>query len=494
MNLLAIDIGTSGPKAAIFAPGGLVLCSADGEYPPQENRPGRHELDPQLFWKTLTGVLQKLPEEARACVGTASISSHGESFLPIGRNGESLGPFIMNIDNRAIQEAHEFTERFGREYLYQVTGLPAHTMYPLPKILWLMHHQPEIFSNTARFLCIEDYILHRIGVGAYISFSLASRTFGFDLERREWSQALLGFAGISTDQLSVPTASGTDLGEASAAVMTELGLPHDTHWVIGGHDQACCSLGGGGMLESVAVDGMGTFECISVSHGKPILSPIALAGNLPSQHHVLPRRFITLAYAPAGIIPSWLRSVTARHERESYSSLFANLPAEPTGLFFLPYLVGTGTPWLDAQARGAIIGLSNKTTKHDLYKGGLEGITYEMLWNLELLMQAGIPLSRIHAVGGGTRSAEWLQIKADIFGREIVAVAGEASCTGAAICAGAGRGVFSSWQEGADIFVREQKSYMPNEARHTRYREYFEHYKSLVEKLYGYRIVVAGRR
>ncbi len=490
MTLLAIDIGTSGPKASIYGLSGEAICSAEREYSLCQKSP-EGELDSADLWESLTTVLNQLPSEHRLSVEAVGISSHGESFVTLDASGTPLGPFILNLDPRAAPEAMELAEHFGAGELHQLTGLPYHAMYTLPKIMWLRRYRPEVFRRTAKFLCIEDYLLQRIGVGAFISESLASRTFAFDLKRRAWSDLLLESVGISREMLAKPVSSGTDLGQANCESAAELGLPVKARWVAGGHDQACCSLGGGGLREAVAVDGTGTFECISISHRERMLCQAGILTNFPKECHVVPGMFLTLAYVPGGLVPRWLREITGERgtaSRQSYTSLFSKLPKEPTGLLFFPHLVGTGTPWLDSEARGAIIGLSSETTQRDLYKGGLEGITYEMLWNLELLGQAGAQIEHVNAVGGGARSAVWLQLKADIFGREIFAIDGEASRMGAAICAGVGIGAFSTWQEGAGALVHEQRVFHPNVGRQKRYREIFECYKHFAEKVYGYRV------
>jgi xylulokinase len=106
-----------------------------------------------------------------------------------------------------------------------------------------------------------------------------------------------------------------------------------------------------------------------------------------------------------------------------------------------------------------------------LVKAALEGVTYEMKWNLDLLEQAGISAQRIHAVGGGARSPVWLQLKADVFGREVVAIEGQASCIGAAACAAVGLGIYRSWQEAASGLIKSGTTYQPRAVLHRQYGE-----------------------
>ncbi|MFP5232439.1 MAG: FGGY-family carbohydrate kinase, partial [Acidobacteriota bacterium] len=497
--LLAIDAGTSGLKVAVYDDLGEQAAFASTGYAFLQGEEGTPELHAAELWTVLRNMVRKATKDAPAStIKAVSISSHGESFVPIGSDGKPLSPFILNIDSRATEEVAELVAEIGKERLYRTTGLPPHAMYTIPKIAWLKRHEPALFEKTQKFLCIEDFLLHRAGIGAYISTSLASRTMGLDLVRGGWSQRILGKAGIDADILGQPVPSGTPLGRASPQVAEELNLPREALWVSGGHDQACCSLGGGGLSEGTAVDGTGTFECLTIARKHPSFSPQALAANFPCEKHIVPAHFLTLAYVPGGLVLQWTRDQLSKAEvilarnsnRNPYDIMLASTPEAPTELLFFPHLLGTGTPWLDTTARGTIYGLAANTTHAMIVKSSLEGVTFEMRWNIDLLEAAGISIKQIHAVGGGARSRVWLQLKADIFGRDVVSVAGEASCIGAAICAGIGAGIYSSWQEGAATLVKPTESFQPHSVTHKRYQELFEQYKHMANCLYGYQPTV----
>lgn len=496
MALLAIDVGTSELKAAVYDDLGEQAAFASTEYVFLQEGAGTPELHAVELWMALGNMVRQVTKDVpTATIKAVSISSHGESFVPIGCDGKPLSPFILNIDSRATEEVEELVAEIGKEQLYRTTGLPAHAMYTVPKIAWLKRHQPTLFAKTKKFLCIEDFLLHRAGIGAYISTSLASRTMGLDLVRGVWSQKILGKAGIDADLLAQPVPSGTPLGTVPPQVADELNLPREALWVSGGHDQGCCSLGGGGLSEGIAVDGTGTFECLTVAMEHPSFTPEALAANFPCEKHIVPTHFLTLAYVPGGLVLKWMRDQLSKAEvilarnsnRNPYDLMLANAPETPTELLFFPHLLGTGTPWLDTTARGTIFGLTADTTHAMIVKSGLEGVTFEMRWNIDLLEAAGISIKQIHAVGGGARSRVWLQLKADIFGCEVIAVNGETSCIGAAICAGIGAGIYSSWQEGAAHLVKPAEVFLPHSVAHTHYQELFEQYKHMTYCLYGYR-------
>jgi len=491
LAVLTLDIGSSELKVALYGLDGQCLSSVTSEVEGAVVVAGRAELDPERFWTSVCDAIARIAKTAREPIEAASISSQGESFVALGADGRALGNVVLNIDSRAQAEMNEFAAEFGPSAIYRQTGLPAHPMYTLPKIAWMRKNQLEIFKRAARFVCLEDYVFHRLGMEPAISSPLASRTMGLDIHRNEWAGELLDFAGISPGQLSRVESSGTAVGVASADVAADLRLPAGVVWSTGGHDQACASLGAGAQQTGTVADGTGTFECISAPSAEPLLSDAGLASNLPCERHAIAGQFLTLAYGNGGIALKWLRDNCTRTEagadgKPAYERMLASVPDTPTGLFFFPYFLGTGTPWLESEAKASIHGITNSTTNSDLVKAAIEGVCYEMRWNLEILEAIGKPVERILAMGGGARSDVWLQLKADIYERPVVAVPGEASSRGAAICAGMGVNAYASWHEAIGAMVRPGRVFEPRPERQSQYRDLFSKYKELAQRLYGY--------
>ena len=494
MAFLALDIGSSELKVAVYDVDGGCLSSVTTEVEGAQVNGARAELDPEQFWRSVCNGITEICRSTRTPLVAASISSHGESFLPLDADGKALGNIILNIDSRAGAEMDEFSAAFGKSRLYQQTGLPAHPMYSLPKIAWLRKNQPEVFGKAAKFVCLEDYIQHRLGMEPAISSPLASRTMGLDIHRDAWAEELLEFAGVTSRQFSRVAPSGTAVGEAAPAMTAELGLTPGMVWSAGGHDQVCASIGAGAQGVGTVADGTGTFECISAPLEQPLLTDASLAANLPCERHSIAGQFLTLAYGPGGIALKWLRYNCSRgHAADAtgklaYERMLADVPDAPTGLFFFPYLLGTGTPWLNSEARATIWGLTSSTTNQDLVKAALEGVCYEMRWNLDIFENTGIHVDRILAVGGGAKSGMWLQLKADIYERLVVEVPGEASSRGAAICAGVGVNAFSGWHEAIQTLVKTGRVFEPRPEKTRQYQDLFAQYKELALRLYGHHL------
>lgn len=486
MNILTLDIGTSEVKVSVFSAAGEALETNRTELQSFSPKGSWAEADPDVIWRAVSNGIRNLRSDLRVSIECAAISGHGESFIAVDRSGKPLRDVILNIDSRATLEMDEFSRLFGRQELYGRTGLPPHPMYTLPKILWMRHHEPALFAQSARFLCVEDYILSRLHIEPVISDSTASRTLGFDLETRAWDTELLNFAGISEKQVSRSERSGVALGASPEKIAAELGLPASTMWCTAGYDQACASIGAGAMRPGMISDGTGTFECASMPLQNPLTSPVSLASNLPCGSHVIPDHFLTLAYVPGGIALKWLRESLTPGRRYSYETMLSGLPIDPTGVFCFPYFIGTGTPWLDSRAKGAIYGLTTFTGAQSLAQAMLEGVSYEMRWNLEILRGLDIPVNQLLAAGGGAKSDAWLQLKSDIFGCPVVRVPGEASSRGAAICAAMAVGYFSTWTDAITAMVTSGRVFEPRHTQQRIYDELFEEYKDLARRIYGH--------
>src|SRR5208282_2312508 len=197
MSLLAIDIGSSRCKAVVFAATGKMLTQHASAYTPEFPAPAHAEIDAERFWQAVCHCSQAVSRNLSDPVRALCLSSHGESFVPVNGRNEAIAPAILNQDNRATEETAWLERKFDRKRLFEITGLVAHPMYPVPKILWLRKHRPDIFASPVRFLSVIGYVLSRLGLPAYIDYSLASRYLAFDIRQRCWSDEILAATEIN---------------------------------------------------------------------------------------------------------------------------------------------------------------------------------------------------------------------------------------------------------------------------------------------------------
>ncbi|MGA7560413.1 MAG: FGGY-family carbohydrate kinase [Terriglobales bacterium] len=505
MSLLSIDIGSSRCKAVVFAVTGEILAQHAGAYTPDFPAPSRAELNPERFWQAVCHCSQAVSKNLSDPVRAVCLSSHGETFVPVNGRNEAIAPAILNQDNRATDETVWLEGTFGKKRLFEITGLVAHPMYPVPKILWLRKHLPDIFASPVRFLSVIGYVLSRLGLPAYIDYSLASRYLAFDIRQRRWSDEILAATEINAECLPVPVPAGTIAGTLEGAAAGQLGVSPGTKVVMGGHDQPCGALGVGAIGSGRVADSMGTYECLLAASDQPSLTAAALAASLNSYCHVIPDKFVTLAYFPSGIMIKWFHDLLYAEESgethsavpaedgdrscaESihYATLEREAPAGPTGLCITPNLIGTCNPDFNPHARGIISGLSPNTTRSQIYKGILEGLACELSEMTNILASAVGEFREVYVTGGGSRSALGLQLRAALSGRQLrVMESPEAVCLGGAILAGVASGEYGSLREATELVVRDVHVVSPDPAIAAAYAQQAKQYRHLRSALTG---------
>lgn len=500
MSLLAIDIGSSRCKAVVFASTGKILAQHTCAYTPESPAPSQAEINAERFLQAVCQCSQAVSRSLSDPVRALCLSSHGETFVPVNGGNEAIAPAILNQDTRATEETGWLERTFGRKRLFEITGLVAHPMYPVPKILWLRKHRPDIFVPSVRFLSVIGYVLSRLGLNPYIDYSLASRYLAFDIRQCRWSEEILAATEINAECLPVPVPAGTIAGKLDAAAANQIGLSAGTIVVMGGHDQPCGGLGVGAIGPGRVADSMGTYECLLAASDEPSLTDAALAASLNSYCHVVPDKFVTLAYFPSGIMMKWFHdllygearcgSVLAEGEDPSdvesvhYATLEQEAPAGRTGLSITPNLIGTCNPDFNPHARGIISGLGPNTTRSQIYKGILEGLACEMSQMTEILENAVGDFRDVYVTGGGSRSALGLRLRAGLSGRRLhVMECPEAVCLGGAILAGVASGEYSSLEEAVGVVVREVSVVVPDDAIAASYEQQAKQYRQLCSAL-----------
>jgi len=173
-----------------------------------------------------------------------------------------------------------------------------------------------------------------------------------------------------------------------------------------------------------------------------------------------------------------------REGKDAYDLILADAPSGPADLMVLPHFAGSGTPTLDTRSKGAVLGLTFTTNRASLAKAILEGLTFELRINLDLLRDSGIAIHELRAVGGGARSPLWLQMKADIC-RTPLRVPGvtEAACLGAAMLAGVACGVYPDVEAAAGRTVRAGRQITPDGRHADAYEDRFKVYTRLYPAL-----------
>ncbi|MBS0421300.1 MAG: hypothetical protein JSR66_26570 [Proteobacteria bacterium] len=465
MSLLAIDIGSSSCKAIVFAADGRVLAQHSFGCPAEFPAATHAELNPDGLWDTLCTACRSNTRDLAEPVRALCLSSHGETFVPVDRRGRPVMNAILNQDTRAVHETGALEQRVGRRRLFDITGLTPHPMYPLPKILWLRQHRPAIFEATATYVTLIGYLLQKMGFPPYVDHSLASRYLAFDVRSRAWSREILDAAGLNESCLPTPLPAGTLVGRLGSEAASMLGLAAGTAVVLGGHDQPCSALASGAVGSGRVSHSIGTYECLLAASDTPSLNDSGFEAALNTYCHVVPDKYVTLAYFPSGMMVKWFHDLLGASAAEQFAQLEATAPEGPTGLIVTPHLVGSGNPDFNPHARGAILGLSPGTHRAQLHKGILEGQACELALVTQALACAAGPITDLYVTGGGARSKLGMRLRAALTGCRLHRLEHEeAACLGTAMLAGIAVGEFANTAQAIAACVREREVIEPNAA------------------------------
>ncbi|WP_416150130.1 FGGY-family carbohydrate kinase [Salipaludibacillus sp. HK11] len=490
MSLIGLDVGTTGTKAMIIDTDSKILASAYREYKMEFPTVGQYELNPELVWESVKEVLRSCMEQCehgRDNIKGISVSSLGEAAVFIDKKGEVLANSILYIDNRGAEQLEKLIDAIGEDRIIDKTGLRPHIMYTLPKLMWLIEHN-KIDQKLYKLLSFGSFILYRLGSRPVMDYSLASRTMAFNVHKFDWDDEMINSARVRDDIFPELAPAGTIIGEVSPDVANELSLPIDFKLVLGAHDQLCAAIGAGLNKEKQATYGIGSTACISPVFSTNVDVKKLALNNFPLIPYIN-GQFTTYAFNfTGGSILKWFRDQLGfmeikeaeKSNRSVYDLLNEKASKCPTGILVLPHFAGSGTPFMNPNSTGAFVGITLNTSKMEIYRGILEGITYEMRYNLDCLENAGIYIDELKVSGGGANSELWLQIMADIMNKKIVALdINETGILGTMILTSVSLGIYNTYDEASEKLFKIRKVYFPQSRNKKVYHQHYQKYKKM---------------
>lgn len=487
MAIAGIDIGSTGAKITVFDRDGKQLHYGYREYPKPRGI-GAQEIDANSIWQAAKELLQ---DAARAVpqMSAVGITSFGESFVLLDERQEPLMPIMMYTDPRGAEEAKALERLLGRERIADLSGAAPHPMYTLPKLMWVKTHRPQVYAQAKYCCLIADFLVFKLTGERIIDYSLAARTMGLNVQTLRWSDPLFQAAGLGVKLFSRPVPPGTCAGQILPDVAQRLALPPDLRIVLCCHDQVAAAVGSGVMRPGRATDGAGTVECIT-----PVFDHLPADDRFQENAYAVipfvhPGTYCCYAFQfTGGSLTKWFTDTLAGDDRirarannvSLYDQLESGMTDAPTGILALPHFAGAGTPYMDADAKGALVGLTLNHTASDLYRALMEGICYEMRLNVEALAQSGIYIEALNASGGCAKSRLWLQMKADILGLPIHRMnVDEAGTVGGIMLTGVATGVYRDLDEAADALVGSVEVFEPRAEQTRAYGSHYARYKQL---------------
>ncbi len=488
--IIGVDIGTTGCRAVIYSQEGVAVAGKAVEYPLYTPYSGWAEQDSEEIYQAVVSVIRDAVEQVKQDkdrIAGMCFSSVLHSTIPVDEQGFALYRMLTWADTRSQCYTEKLQAENDTTLIYNKTGCPMHPMYPLSKILWFKYEQPDIFSRTAKFISIKEYIFYRFFGKYIVDKSLASGTGIYNLNTLEWDPDILKILGIGREKLADVCATTHVEHCIQPAVAEALGLNSDTAVVLGAGDGILSNVGAGAVNPGQFTAMIGTSGAVRVVTDKPCVDEKGRTWcyNLTNEYWVLGG-----AINNGGIAFRWARDKFASTEQRVAEKLgldpyellsnYANQkPPGSDGLIMLPYFTGERAPYWNANARGILFGLNLNHGKRHLVRATLEGVIYCMYSIFTALEDVAGKADEIRVSGSFTRSKLWVQIMADVFGR-VISVPGEpeGSAFGAAILGMYALGILKDIKEvGSYINIKER--YYPNEENHKRYQQLFSIYKRI---------------
>lgn len=455
--ILAHDLGTSGDKAVLVGLEEGIIGSSFAPYATHHPFATWAEQAPEEWWEAVcqaTQAILKVHRLGSQDVAVVVFSGQMMGCLPVARDGTPLRNAIIWADQRAVAEAAELVAKIGLESSYRITGHRIGPAYAGPKMMWLKHHEPQVFHKTHKFLQAKDFVVHRLTATWVTDHSDACGTGLFDLQKRVWAEALVQAAGLELDKLPPAVPSVTVVGEVTSAAARATGLAPGTSVVIGGGDGVCAAAGAGVVVEGTAYVYLGSSAWVAAAARAALLDPEMRTFTWA---HLVPDW-----YSPngtmhnAGSAVEWVRGLWGVDDYAVLEEEANACGPGADGLSFLPYLMGERSPYWNPNARGAFVGLTKKHGRPQMVRAVFEGVAFNLRLILEALREQGLAITRLRLVGGGAQSRVWRRILADVLGHplELVAHPLEATAIGAATAGAVGVGLARNFREAGDRLVR----------------------------------------
>jgi len=518
--VLAVDLGTSGCKAALVSTRGQV---AGWEFEGVETLlfpNGGAEQDPHAWWNAFLRVAKKLIGQGRVPTGqiiAICCSSQGECTVPVDAAGRPLMNAILWMDARGrdhlqalirgpITVAGYRPMRLWR-WIRLTGGAPTLSgKDPASHMLYVKHEHPDIYARTHKFLNALDYLNLRL-TGRYVatvdSILTSWVTDNRDASNVVYSKALLRRCGIEDEKFPEIVKCTDVIGTLRPEVAAELGLRADTSVVAGAIDNSAAAIGSGAVRDYAAHLYIGTSSWLAAH--VPFKKTDILS-SLASVPCAIPGRYLLIALqATAGGNLTFLRDKILYHKDELLQEenlpdvykimdrIAERTPAGSHGVLYTPWIYGERAPVEDAAVRATIFNLSLENSRADIIRAVLEGVAFNTRWLLQPFEKfLRRPLDGVNIVGGGAASNIWCQIFADVLNRPVRQVKDpiQANVRGAAFIAAVGLGAMSY----DDVAERTEylHEYEPNAANRalydSRFREFVNLYrqnKSIYRRLNG---------
>ncbi|MFA5449207.1 MAG: FGGY-family carbohydrate kinase [Clostridia bacterium] len=481
--VLSFDCGTQSVRAMLFNDKGELLGKVKECFTPYfSEKEGYAEQHADYYWQMMCVASNKLKSEMNELwdsVQGVSVTTMRDVGVCVDKDIKPLRPAILWLDRRkaSCKEKMPLASRI----LFSVSGMKDVVAKNRKdcKSNWIRENQPEIWEKTHKFLQLSTYLNYCMT--GEIKDSVAS-TIGhipFDYKKKQWladNHYQMPVFKIASDMFYPLIEPGEIIGKVTPKAAEELGIKEGLPLIAAGSDKGCETLGTGVIGAETASISFGTTATIQVTTQKYI-EPLTF---LPAYPAVYPNRYNPEIMINRGYwMLTWFIDQFVKRkgeekcfERELDKRLF-EIPPGAEGLIVEPYW---GPVLKKPEARGAIIGFTERHTLLHIYRAMLEGINFGLIEGARCLeKQTKTKIKMLTVSGGGAASDEVCQLTADMFGLPVERVQTyETSGLGAAICAFVGLERFKTYDEAIQNMVHRTSRFESNPANHEIYRNIYE--------------------
>ncbi len=490
--LLGVDIGTSSCKVAAFTPDGKVAATASEEYEVFRPHAGWAEQDPEDWTGAVFKSIRRIFDESDVLPGEIrGIGVDGQSWsaIAVDKDGNVLTKTPIWMDMRAQDICDRINESVGADNIFKVAGNPLTPSYTTPKVIWYRENLPEVYGKTYKILQSNSFLVYRLTGTISQDISQSYGWHCFDMKQGTWDREMAKTLGINESMLPEIYACDAVVGKVTAEAARDTGLLEGTPVVAGGLDAACGTLGSGVVKAGETQEQGGQAGGMSICIDEYAADP-----KLILSYHVVPDKWLLQGGTTGGGgVMRWFEQNFADYERSNGSKksslvqlneIAEKVPAGSEGLVFLPYMSGERTPIWDPDAKGVFYGVDFSKTKGHFVRACMEGVAFALKHNLDTAEESGAYVEELKAMGGSANSILWTQIKSDITGKRIVVPASDTATTlGAAILAGVGTGIYSSYEEAVGKTVGITRTHEPDMSKREVYDRAYETYREIYEQL-----------
>lgn len=495
MSLLGIDVGGSGCKAIAYSAEGNKLAKSNKGYSYTFISEHESEFKIKEIWENIKLVIREISQKVKKLgdpIEAICFSVFGEAHVFLDKDLNLLTNLLTSFDPRGYEFLDKIAADLNSVEMYLKTGQPIDFLYPPIRLMWLKKYRKELYKKIKYFLGVQEYLLLKLGGDPMTEPSLASRYLIFDINKKEWVEKYLEYFEFKNKNLPTIGRAGNIAGTISKEMASELRLAKNVKLIIGGFDQSMSSLGAGLLSEDIGTISTGTVEAMCFIKKNVKLSEDLFNHYFPFCNHAYGDLLFVNGFTySGGSLLKWycqkiaLDNSSSKIEKDMYKKILHGMPDRPSNLIALPTFTGGQTFIRDPKLKGALLGLSLTTEKSEILKALLEGTCFYLKQNYEYLSKAlSFKVKKFNVMGGGARSLQWLQMKADILNTKINTLSEEdTGCLAAAILAGIGIGVFKDFENIFKKFIKVDNEFLPRDNYVEFYLKKYNLYKNYQNNL-----------